>query len=93
MILITALLLWTFVFNVLNVLQGLIPAAMLFSSFIYAFACFSVAVFFLRVPQSAVVILAKAWRASLRKLSRRGARRDSELHVTVQTDCQAEARS
>jgi hypothetical protein len=46
MILITALLLWTFVFNVLNVLQGLIPAAMLFSSLIYAFACFSVAVFF-----------------------------------------------
>jgi hypothetical protein len=45
-ILITALLLWDFVFNVLNVLRGLIPATMLFSSFIYAFACFSVAVFF-----------------------------------------------
>jgi hypothetical protein len=45
-ILMTALLLWTFVFNFLNVLRGLVPAAMLFSSFIYAFGCFSVMVFF-----------------------------------------------
>jgi hypothetical protein len=45
-ILTAALLVWTFVFNVLNALQGLIPAVVLFSSFIYAFACFSVAVFF-----------------------------------------------
>jgi len=45
-ILITALLLWTFVFNVLNVLRGVVPAVMLFSSFIYAFACFTAAVFF-----------------------------------------------
>jgi hypothetical protein len=45
-ILLTALLAWTFVFNVLNVLRGLVPAVMLFSSFIYGFACFSVAVFF-----------------------------------------------
>ncbi|MFZ3210076.1 MAG: hypothetical protein WA188_01045 [Terriglobales bacterium] len=45
-VLITALLVGTFVLNVLNVLRGLIPAVMLFSSFIYAFACFSVAVFF-----------------------------------------------
>jgi hypothetical protein len=45
-ILITALLVWTLVFNVLNVLRGLVPAAMLLSSFIYAFACISVAVFF-----------------------------------------------
>ena len=45
-ILITALLVWDFVFNVLNVLRGLIPATMLFSSFIYAFAWFSIAVFF-----------------------------------------------
>jgi hypothetical protein len=44
-ILITALLVWDYVLNVLNVLRGLIPATMLFSSFIYAFACFSVAVF------------------------------------------------
>jgi hypothetical protein len=45
-ILVSALLLWTFVLNVLSVLRGLIPAVMVFSSFIYAFACFSVAVFF-----------------------------------------------
>jgi hypothetical protein len=45
-ILITALLVWDFVFNVLNVLRGLIPATVLFSSFIYAFACLSIAVFF-----------------------------------------------
>jgi hypothetical protein len=45
-ILVTALLVWTFVFNVLNVLRGLVPATTLFSSFIYAFASFSVAVFF-----------------------------------------------
>ncbi len=45
-ILITALLAWMFVFNFLNVLRGLVPAVMLFSSFIYAFGSFSVAVFF-----------------------------------------------
>jgi hypothetical protein len=45
-ILITAFLVWTFIFNLLNVLRGLVPAVMLFSSFIYAFACFSVTVFF-----------------------------------------------
>ena len=44
--LITALLVWTFVLNVLNVLRGLTPAVTIFSTFIYAFACFSVAVFF-----------------------------------------------
>jgi hypothetical protein len=46
MILTTALLVWTFVFNVLHVLRGLVPAVTLFSSFIYAFGCFSVALFF-----------------------------------------------
>jgi hypothetical protein len=45
-ILMTALLLWTFVSNVLNLLRGLVPAVSLFSSFIYAFGCFSVMVFF-----------------------------------------------
>ena len=45
-ILMTALLVWTFVLNVLNALRGLVPAVTLFSSFIYAFGCFSVAVFF-----------------------------------------------
>jgi hypothetical protein len=44
-VLMTALLVWTFVFNFLNALRGLVPAVMLFSSFIYAFGCFSVAVF------------------------------------------------
>jgi hypothetical protein len=44
--LMTALLLWTFVFTFLNVLQGLVSAATLFQSFIYAFGCFSVGVFF-----------------------------------------------
>jgi hypothetical protein len=45
-ILMTALLLWTFVSNFLNVLRGLVPAAMLFPSFVYAFGCLTVAVFF-----------------------------------------------
>jgi hypothetical protein len=45
-ILMTALLLWTFVFTCLNLLRGLVPAVMLFQSFIYAFGCFSAAVFF-----------------------------------------------
>ena len=45
-ILMTALLVWTFVFNFLNVLRDLVPAVTLFSSFIYAFGCFSVMVFF-----------------------------------------------
>ena len=45
-ILMAALSGWTFVFNFLNLLRGLVPALVLFSSFIYAFACFSVAVFF-----------------------------------------------
>ncbi len=42
----TILLAWTFVSNVLNAMRGLVPAVRLFSSFIYAFGCFSVAVFF-----------------------------------------------
>jgi hypothetical protein len=45
-ILATVLLTWTFVSTVLNVLRGLAPPAMLFPWFVYAFACFSVAVFF-----------------------------------------------
>lgn len=45
-ILMTALLLWTFVSNFLNVLRGLVPAVTLFSSVIYAFGAFSVMVFF-----------------------------------------------
>ena len=42
----TVLLVWIFVFNFVNVLQGLAPPLMLFPWFVYAFACFSVAVFF-----------------------------------------------
>ena len=45
-ILITALLAWNLTFNVLNAVRGLVPAAMLLSSFIYTFACLTVAVFF-----------------------------------------------
>ena len=45
-ILMTALLLWTFVLTFLNVLRDLVPAVTLFSSFIYSFGCFSVMVFF-----------------------------------------------
>ncbi|MGA9989342.1 MAG: hypothetical protein WA383_09970 [Terriglobales bacterium] len=44
-ILMTVLLV-NFVFNLLNLLRGLVPAITLFSSFIYAFGCFSVMVFF-----------------------------------------------
>jgi len=44
-ILLTALLVWDLVFNILNVLRGLVPAVIVLRSFIYAFAAFSVAVF------------------------------------------------
>ena len=44
--LMTALLVWTFVLTFLNVVRDLVPAVTLFSSFIYAFGCLSVAVFF-----------------------------------------------
>jgi hypothetical protein len=46
MILLTALLAWDLIFNVLNVDRGLAPAVVVVSSLIYAFAAFSVAVFF-----------------------------------------------
>jgi hypothetical protein len=45
-ILMTALLVWTFVLTFLNVLRDLVPAVTLFQSFIYAFGCFGAAVFF-----------------------------------------------
>ena len=41
-VLMTALLMWNFVFNLLNLLRGLVPAVTLFSSLIYAFGAFSV---------------------------------------------------
>lgn len=45
-VLMTALLVWEFALTLLNVLQGLVPAVSLFSSFINAFGCFGVAVLF-----------------------------------------------
>jgi hypothetical protein len=45
-VLMTVLLVWNFVLTVLNVLRDLVPAVTLFSTFIYAFGCFSVMVFF-----------------------------------------------
>jgi hypothetical protein len=45
-IMMTALLVWTFVLTFLNVLRDLIPVVTLLQSFVYAFGCFSVAVFF-----------------------------------------------
>jgi hypothetical protein len=45
-ILITTLLIWDLIFNLLNVMRGLVPAMMLLSSLIYPFGAFSVAVFF-----------------------------------------------
>lgn len=45
-ILMTVLLVWNFVLTFLNVLRDLVPAVTVFSSFIYAFGGFTVAVFF-----------------------------------------------
>jgi len=45
-ILMTVLLVWNFVSNVLNVLRGVEAPIVLFASFIYAFGCFSVMAFF-----------------------------------------------
>jgi hypothetical protein len=45
-ILATVFLTWTFIMTTLNVLRGLAPPLMLFPWFVYAFACFSMAVFF-----------------------------------------------
>jgi hypothetical protein len=45
-ILMTALLVWVFVSNVVNVLRGVEAPLVLFSSLIYAFGCLSVMVFF-----------------------------------------------
>jgi len=45
-IVMTVLLAWNFVFNLLNLLRGLVPAVTFFASFIYAFGCLTVMVFF-----------------------------------------------
>ena len=42
----TALLVWVFVSNLVNVLRGVDAPVVLFSSFIYAFGCFTLMVFF-----------------------------------------------
>jgi hypothetical protein len=42
----TALLLWAFVSNMVQFLRGVDTPVVLFSSFIYAFGCFTVVVFF-----------------------------------------------
>jgi hypothetical protein len=45
-ILMTVLLVWNFVSHVLNVLHGAEAPVVLFASFIYAFGCLTVMVFF-----------------------------------------------
>jgi uncharacterized membrane protein len=45
-ILATVLLTFSFIFTILNVLRGLAPPVNLFSTFTYAFASFTVTVFF-----------------------------------------------
>ena len=45
-VLAAALLIWDFVFDLVNVTQGLIPLVKLFPSFLYALASLSLAVFF-----------------------------------------------
>lgn len=45
-VLVTVLLVWDLILNVLNVGRGLVPAVALLSSLIYAFGALSVAVFF-----------------------------------------------
>ena len=45
-LLVTALLVWDFVFSLLNVLRGLTPAVTVFSSLIYAFGALTVTLFF-----------------------------------------------
>jgi len=45
-ILITAFLTWTVVLHVINVLRSAEPPVVLFASFVYAFGCSTLAVFF-----------------------------------------------
>jgi hypothetical protein len=45
-VLIAALQVWNFVFTVVNALRDLVPAATMVTTFIYAFGCFCVALFF-----------------------------------------------
>jgi hypothetical protein len=45
-ILITAFLTWTFIEHVINVLRAAEPPVVLFASAVYAFGCFTLALFF-----------------------------------------------
>jgi len=45
-ILVTALLVWDLIFDVLNIRQGLVPAVVLLRAIIYAFGAVSLTVFF-----------------------------------------------
>jgi hypothetical protein len=45
-LLVAALLVWDFVFDVVNLAQGLIPLAQVFRALLYAFAALSLTVFF-----------------------------------------------
>lgn len=45
-LLLSILMLWRLVMDILNVSQGLVPAVTLLASILYAFACVTVAVFF-----------------------------------------------
>jgi len=45
-ILMSALLVWVFVINLVNFLRDLVPAVTVFSAFIYAVGCLSVMMFF-----------------------------------------------
>jgi hypothetical protein len=56
-ILMTAHLLWTFVFTFLNFLRGVVPAIMLFQSFVYAFGFLQRDGVLLRVPPGAAVVI------------------------------------
>jgi hypothetical protein len=42
----TALLVWNLIFDLINVVQGVVPAARLVSSLIYTLAALSLAIFF-----------------------------------------------
>jgi hypothetical protein len=67
-VLMTALLLWTFVSNVVNVLRSVDAPVVLLSSSIYSFGCFTDGVLF-RVPSSAAVVVIFARRARVGTLS------------------------
>ena len=50
--LVAVLQIWDFFSNLLNVIRGLLPAVVLFTSLIYAFGALTVAVFFYFYSQS-----------------------------------------